>query len=84
MEYQYNNKRHVATGRIPFELNFEKHPWKGNLVTQMNFPRIEEAIQHEKKKPSRIKGWRQYVGGKQEYSFELTLKEVGSQEIQIF
>ena len=24
-EFQYNNKRHVATGWTPFELNFGKH-----------------------------------------------------------
>ena len=25
-EFQYNDKRHAATERIPFELNFGKHP----------------------------------------------------------
>ena len=30
-EFQYNDKRHAATGRTPFELNFGKHPWKGDL-----------------------------------------------------
>ena len=34
----------MATGRTPFQLNFEKHPWKGNLVAQMEFPRIEEFL----------------------------------------
>jgi len=24
-EFQYNNKRHAATGRTPFKLNFGKH-----------------------------------------------------------
>jgi len=37
----------------------------------------EEAIQQEKTEFSRTKGWRQCVAGKQEYPFELTLKEVG-------
>jgi len=32
VKFQYNNKKHVVTGRIPFELNFGRHPWKGNLV----------------------------------------------------
>ena len=32
MEFQYNNKRPVATERTPFELNFGRHLWKGNLV----------------------------------------------------
>ena len=25
-EFQYNNKKHVAMGRILFELNFGRHP----------------------------------------------------------
>ena len=43
-EFQYNNKRHAAIERIPFELNFGRHPQKGNLVAQMEFPRIEEFL----------------------------------------
>ena len=43
-EFQYNNKRHVVTERTPFELNFGRHLWKGNLVTQMDFPKIEEFL----------------------------------------
>ena len=41
-KFQYNNKRHVATGRTPFELNFGRHLWKGDLVVQSEFPRVEE------------------------------------------
>ena len=33
-EFQYNDKKHAVTGRIPFELKFGKHPWKGDLVVQ--------------------------------------------------
>ena len=33
-EFQYNNKKHAATGRTLFELNFGKHPWKGDLMVQ--------------------------------------------------
>jgi len=33
-EFQYNDKKHVATGRTPFELNFRRHPWKGDLIVQ--------------------------------------------------
>ena len=31
-EFQYNDKRHTAIGRMPFKLNFGRHPWKGDLV----------------------------------------------------
>ena len=34
-DFQYNDKKHVATGRIPFKLNFGRHPWKGDLMVQM-------------------------------------------------
>jgi len=44
----------------------------------------EEVVQQEKKKFSRIEGWRQYMVVKQEYSFEQTLKEAGSKEIWTF
>ena len=43
-ESQYNNKRHAATERTLFELNFERHPWKGNLMIQVEFPRLEEFL----------------------------------------
>jgi len=32
VEFQYNDKRHMTIDRILFELNFGRHPWKGNLV----------------------------------------------------
>ena len=44
MEFQYNDKRHAATGRTPFELNFGRHLWKGDLVVQSEIPRVEEFI----------------------------------------
>ena len=34
-DFQYNDKKHAATERIPFELNFGRHPWKGDLMVQM-------------------------------------------------
>ena len=43
-EFQYNDKKHVATGRIPFKLNFGHHPWKGDLIVQMEFPKLEEFL----------------------------------------
>jgi len=33
-----------VTGRTLFELNFGRHPWKGNLVVQMEIPRVEEFL----------------------------------------
>jgi len=37
-EFQHNNKKHIATGRTPFELNFGRHHWKGDLMVQMGIP----------------------------------------------
>jgi len=37
-EFQYNNKKHAATGRTPFKLNFVRHPWKEDLVVQTEIP----------------------------------------------
>jgi len=34
-EFQYNDKKHAATGRTPFELNFRKHSWKEDLIVEM-------------------------------------------------
>jgi len=39
----------VATRRTPFELNFGRHPWKGDLVVQMEIPRVEEFLTGMKK-----------------------------------
>ena len=44
MEFQYNDERYVATGRTSFELNFGRHPWKGNLVVQIEFPKLEAFL----------------------------------------
>ena len=43
-EFQYNDKKHVATGWTPFKLNFGRHPWKGNLVVQTDIPRVEDFL----------------------------------------
>ena len=37
-EFQYNDKRHAAIGKTPFELNFRRHPWKGDLMVKMDIP----------------------------------------------
>jgi len=42
--FSYNNKKHAAMGQTPFELNFGKHLWKGNLMVQIEFPRLEEFL----------------------------------------
>ena len=28
-------------GRTPFELNFGRHPWKGDLMVQTDIPQVE-------------------------------------------
>ena len=43
-EFQYNDKKHAATGWIPFELNLGRHPWKDNLVIQTDIPRVEDFL----------------------------------------
>ena len=32
VEFQYNDKKHAATGKTLFKLNFGRHSWKGNLM----------------------------------------------------
>ena len=43
-KFQYNDKRHTTIGRTPFELNFGRHPQKGDLVVRSEFPRVEEFL----------------------------------------
>ena len=31
-------------GRIPFELNFGRRPWKGDLMVQTGIPRVEDFL----------------------------------------
>ena len=44
VEFQYDDKKHAATGRTPFKLNFGRHLWKGNLVVQSEISRVEEFL----------------------------------------
>ena len=44
VEFQYNDKKHMATGKTLFELNFKRHLWKGNLMVQMEILRVEEFL----------------------------------------
>jgi len=37
-EFQYNDKKHAATEKTLFELNFGRHLWKGDLMVQMQIP----------------------------------------------
>jgi len=34
----------VTTGRTLFKLNFGRHPWKGDLMVQTEFPKLEEFL----------------------------------------
>ena len=34
-EFSYNDKKHAVTGKMPFKLNFGRHPWKGDLTVKM-------------------------------------------------
>ena len=43
-EFQYNDKKYAATGWTSFELNFGRHPWKGDLVVQTDIPRVEDFL----------------------------------------
>ena len=38
VELQYNDKKHAAMGKTPFKLNFGRHPWKGDLMVQIEIP----------------------------------------------
>jgi len=44
MEFQYNDKKHTAIERTPFELNFGRHYWKGDLMVQMGIPQVKEFL----------------------------------------
>ena len=43
-EFQYNNKKHAATGRTLFELNFGRYPWKGDLMVQIDILWVEDFL----------------------------------------
>ena len=49
VEFQYNDKKHAATGRTPFKLNFGRHSWKGDLMVQMEIPQVEEFMKELQK-----------------------------------
>jgi len=39
----------VATGKTPFELNFGRHSWKGDLIVQTKIPQVEEFMKELQK-----------------------------------
>ena len=39
----------MAIGHIPFEFNFRRHPWKGNLAINMELPKLEDLLKELKK-----------------------------------
>jgi len=48
-EFSYNDKKHAATRKTPFELNFGRHSWKEDLMFRTGIPRIEEFMKHLQK-----------------------------------
>ena len=49
VEFLYNDKKHAATGKTLFKLNFGRHPWKGDLMVQTGIPQVEEFMKHLQK-----------------------------------
>jgi len=45
-EFQYNDKKHAAIGHTPFELNFERYPWKGDLIVEIKLPKLETFLKN--------------------------------------
>jgi len=44
VEFQYNDKRHAATGYTLFKLNFGRHPLKGDLIVKTELPKFENFL----------------------------------------
>ena len=49
VEFSYNDKKHMATGKTSFKLNFGRYPWKGDLMVQTGIPWVEEFMKHLQK-----------------------------------
>ena len=43
-EFQYNDKKHAATEKTPFELNFGIYLWKGDLMVKTDIPQVEDFL----------------------------------------
>ena len=68
--------------KIPYKITEELEA--GHKINGRGTKKYEEIIWQEKKKPSRIEGWRQCVVRKQEYLFKSTLKETGPEKVWTF
>ena len=44
VEFQYNNKKHMAIEHTPFKLNFRRHLWKGNLIIRTELPKLNNFL----------------------------------------
>ena len=44
VEFQYNNKKYLATEYTPFELNFGQHLWKGDIAIKIKLPKLETFL----------------------------------------
>jgi len=43
-EFQYNKKKHVVTRHTPFELNFGRYLWKGDLIVKTELQKLEHFL----------------------------------------
>ena len=44
-EFQYNDKKHIATGHISFKLNFGRYLQRENLTIKMELPKLEYFLE---------------------------------------
>jgi len=94
-EFQYNDKEHVATGHSPFCVNYGRHPWKGNLIVEIEIPSLEDllkkmktmreeaktVIEKTKETMKRQYNKRTSMARGKKHSNKLTLKEAGPEKI---
>jgi len=59
-EFKYNNKKHTATRRTSFKLNFGRYPWKEDLMVQTEIPQVEEFMKELQK------SWKQATNAMEE------------------
>jgi len=45
VEFQYNDKKHLATEYTLFELNFGQYSWKGDLTIKTELPKLETFLE---------------------------------------